>query len=427
MWQHRRVSRVRVASALLLTLSASLAVGMPAQDGRARPWSALRAVVDTLASRFGPVELEPGLAALRPRMARAGLVPSRVYDDTSAWSSRGDAWRALEFTGYRADGAYRLGLRAQAPEPMRAGEYRGRVRLQRVASGRFEWTARDELAVGEARVDDLAQAFDTLLRGLEAGSEASLRAAIARHLPRASARLGALYSLERLVLQREPGGTTAVQIGVRLTPAGVRAASPRYAAFLEKYAAPIRGSLVVADAGGAVWWTLTAADRLWTLRMRLQDGHLVPLDGAATRRLPDRLRVTTDVSTRMGAFGVGAKRLVMDVTLSRTPDAAGMTARFTQEPDWQLPFMVETILDNPLEYPFEAPGSELAWTIRDTPAGGMLERGYRARVRESWILRWLAAMANDAIGDFRAGAEREADHFQRQWLLALRDDLAALE
>ena len=93
----------------------------------------------------------------------------------------------------------------------------------------------------------------------------------------------------------------SVQIGVRLTPAGVRASSPRYAAFLEKYAAPIRASLVVADTGGTAWWTLTAADRLWTLRLRLRDGHLVPLDGAGFEGawVRDRARDTQESEALM--------------------------------------------------------------------------------------------------------------------------------
>jgi hypothetical protein len=57
----------------------------------------------------------------------------------------------------------------------------------------------------------------------------------------------------------------------------------------------------------------------------------------------------------------------------------------------------------------------------------MLARHYRARVRESWILRWLGGMTSSAVEVFRRGAEAEADRFHRECLLALRDDLSALE
>jgi hypothetical protein len=35
-------------------------------------------------------------------------------------------------------------------------------------------------------------------------------------------------------------------------------------------------------------------------------------------------------------------------------------------------------------------------------------------------------MMGDAVGEFRGGAEQEADQYHRECLLALRDDLAAL-
>ena len=35
-------------------------------------------------------------------------------------------------------------------------------------------------------------------------------------------------------------------------------------------------------------------------------------------------------------------------------------------------------------------------------------------------------MTSQAVGEFRRGAEAEADRFNRECLLALRDDLAAL-
>jgi len=422
------VRRVTLPLALLLVggvacrpAARSLAEGPAGADGP-------RALLEALAGRFGPIEREPGFDALRPKLARAALVPSRASDDATAWTTRGDGWGAVELAGYASGGTYRIGVRADAPPVVLPGQYRGRVRLQRVADGRFEWSVSEELAVGRVRPSDLAQALDALFRGAESSSEVSARAAIAEALPRASAELGLLFRLDALTLQPDDQGATSVRLAVRLTPAGIRGFAPRYAAYLEKHAGPIRASLVVADPEGAAWWTLEAADHVWTVRLRLRDGSLVPLDGQPHRRLPGRLRATTDYVTRMGRFEVGARRIVADVTLTRAPDQKGLSTRFIQEPDWQLPFLVEPLLNGPLRYPFDAPGSEIEWAVQEAPgAGTRLVGRYRARVRETWILRWLGGMLGDAVDEFRRGAEREADQYHRECLLALRDDLVALD
>ena len=398
----------------------SLGEGPAGRDGP-------RALVEALADRFGPTEREPAFDALRPRLARAVLVPSRVFDDAAAWTDRGDTWRAVEFAGFAAGGTYHMGVRAHAPPPAAPSAYRGRVRLERLSGGRFEWSVEEELAVGRVRPSDLAAALEALFRGAEASSEATARAAVAEALPRASSRLGLLLHVETLVLQRDAQGATAVRLAVRLTPAGIRGLAPRYAAFLQTYATPIRMRLLVADPAGVAWWSLEASDNLWTLRLRLRDGSLVPLEGPADRRVPPLLRATIDYSTRMGRFTVGASRLVAEVALTSTGIEKGFSARFLQEPDWQLPFLAESLLGGPLSFPFEGPGSEAGWAARETPEGSTrFVRRYRARVRETWILRWLGGMTATAVNDFRSGAEAEADRFQREWLLALRDDLAAL-
>ena len=386
-----------------------------------------RALVESLADRFGPIEREPAFDALRPRLAHAALIPSRAFDDPAAWADRGDTWRAVEFAGYVAGGAYRIGVRAHAPPPGAPSGYRGRVRLERVSGGRFEWSVDEELAVGRVRPSDLSAALEALFRGAEASSEATARASIAEALPRASSRLGLLLHLESLALQREAQGATAVRLAVRLTPAGIRGFAPRYAAFVQAYATPIRMRLLVADPAGVTWWSLDASDNLWTLRLRLRDGSLVPLAGPADRSVPSLLRTTIDYSTRMGRFTVGASRLVAEVALTSTGIEKGFSARFLREPDWQLPFLVEPLLSGPLLFPFEEPGSEAGWAARETPEGATrFVRHYRARVRETWILRWLGGMTSTAVDQFRSGAEAEADRFHRECLLALRDDLAAL-
>ncbi len=421
------MQRVAVAGALLLALSiTSLPAARDLNRLRAG-WDGLVVLVEALADRFGPIEREAGFEALRPKLARSGLVPSLIFDDASAWTTREGDWRAFDLAGYASGGVYHIGMRAEAQRPAVRGQYKARVQLQRLAPGRFEWTASDDLAIGQARPSDLAGALDTVLHFAERSTEASARAAIAKVLPRASAQFGLLFRLETLSLQRDAQGATAVRVAVRLTPAGIGGFAPRHAAFLEKYAKPVKVSLVIADPAGVTWWTLEAADGLWTVRLRIRDGSLVPLDGLADRGLPGRLRARADVATRIGRFEVGAERLAADLTLTRTPGEKGFSARLLEEPHWRLPFLVETFLDSPLRYPFETPGSEVEWAVRETPDGNVLIRRYRARVRETWILRWLGGKVDGAVGDFRRGAELEADLYHRACLLALRDDLVALD
>jgi hypothetical protein len=416
--------------ALALCLAAAGAACEPA----ARPLSEApagaagsTALLDSLAARFGASEREPAFDALRPKLARAAFVPSWVFDDRAAWPAgqTGD-WRAVEFAGAPAGTAYRFGLRAEAPEPVAPGQYRGRLRLERLESGRFEWTLREELATGPLRPADLSAALDGLFRGLEHADEATARAEARAAFPRATAALGQLLALDQLAASRDAQGATRLTVALRLAPAGLRASAPRYASFVERYIVPIRSRLVVADATGATWWTLEGERGVWTLRLRVRAGSLVPLEGDAERRLPGELHATLDYATRMGRYGIAARGLEADVALTRTPLEKGFVARFRKEPDWELPFLAETFLGGPLRFPFEWPGSEAGWGAREMPGGTQFFRHFRVRVRETFVLRWLGGMTNRAMSEFRAGAELEAERYYGACLAAARDDLGEL-
>ncbi|HXK11414.1 MAG TPA: hypothetical protein VMT70_17350 [Vicinamibacteria bacterium] len=324
--------------------------------------------------------------------------------------------------------AYTIGVQAPPPVPPEAsGDFRASVRLQRLEPGGYEWTVGEELAVGSVRPADLATALTAFLRGAESRDAAAARAAVAASLPRTSALLSRLLRVEDLSLARDAQGATRVALGIRIVPEGLRASAPHYAAFLDKYATPVRATLRLADLQGRSWWTVEGASNLWTVRLRVRDGSLVPLEGAGDTRLPEDLRAAVAYETKMGLFHVGMDQLGAEVKLTRTPLEKGLLARFVQAPDWKLPFLVEPLLRSSLRYPFEGPGSEMGWAARAAPGGPTLLVGrYRWRTHESWILRWLGGMTSAAVEDFRRGAEVEADRFNRECFLALGDDLAAL-
>ena len=298
----------------------------PGATGRGRSWRRWR----TASGRPSAAAFD----ALRPRLARAVLVPSRVFDDAAASDGRGDTWRAVEFAPVGAPRGvpYHVAWVPGAP-PAAPSAYRGQG-AARAAERRAVRVVGGRGASGGPRAPvDLAASLEALFRGAEASSEATARAAVAEVFPRASSRLGPLLHVETLVLHhRDAQRATAVRLAVRLTPAGIRGLAPRYAAFLQTYATPIRMRLLVADPAGIAWWSLDASDNLWTLRVRLRDGSLVPLEGPADRRVPTILRATIDYSTRMGRFTVGASRLVAEVALTSTGIEKGFSARFLRSP-----------------------------------------------------------------------------------------------
>jgi hypothetical protein len=418
--------RELVSLSLLLVLAGCGEPAREASRGPAGP-AGPRVFVEALAALFGPIQREPGFEALRPKLARAALTPSRIFDDASAWTWQDGEWRGIELVGYRTGPAYRIGTRSAAPAPSGAADYRERVRLRRTGPGRFEWEVSEELAAGELRPDDLAAALTAVFREAQRQDAPALRAAFAASLPKTTARLSLLLRVETLKLDRDATGATRIELGVRLTPSGLRSVAPRYAEYLRRYMSPMQLEVAALDSSETAWWRLGAAANLWTLRLRVRDGSLVPLVGAPDRGIPAELRIVGDYDTKMGMFGVGLRRLVARVDLTRSSAEKGLVARFSDEPEWHLPFLVAPLLRGSLRHPFEGPGSEIALSVRRAPGRPTLLTGrYRYRVRESWILRWMGGLTSNAVFDFRGGAEDESVRYHGGCLLALRDDLAAL-
>ncbi|HEY6553863.1 MAG TPA: hypothetical protein VI669_10940 [Vicinamibacteria bacterium] len=378
-----------------------------------------------IASRFGPIELDPALRAARPRLARDSLSPSRLLDDPVLWTRRQGSRRWLEF-GARGALPYRVGVRPPSSPTTQAGAYRGRIRLEALGPSDFEWEVQEDLSIGRVRADSLAQAAYALLGGLEAQAGAGLPALARASLPRSAAAFGRLFTLEPASISRAVGGGVRVTLGAAIEPARIRAVFPRYARFLEEYLAPSRLRLVVADPSGVPFWEFESRDGRLSLRFRVFGGALGPLDGPP-RPMPDRLRARAAASVKSGPFRVGVEDLVADVALRRTSVEKSFRATFTVEPSWQLPFVAKPFLRAPLRRPFQEEGARFSMSVRETAEGAtVLDREYRFVVRESWVVRWLGSFGGGMATVFRAGAEAEADRFMGECLWALRDDLVAL-
>jgi hypothetical protein len=401
--------------------NAALALGASPTDARSHGGDLLTA----LALRFGPTERDPVFDALRPKLARHALVPSGVFDDTTAWtSSRGEV-RQVAFAGRRDGNRYRMAVDATPGAPVALADYRGDWRLERLRAGEFEWMAHEELAVGGVSPADLSRAATALFQSLEAAPAGDAAAQARRELPRSAAALGRLFTLEALGLVRDADGATAVRLVASMHTETLRREAPLYTKWLDDVIVPSRFAAAALDETGARWWDVDARDARATIRFRLRGGDLAPLDGPP-REIPDRLRVRTALSSRTGIFRTGVHDLDADTELIRLPAEKGFVARFRRSPEWDLPFLVPLLLRSSLRRPFEGDGAVLSFGAqagRDGPT--LLTRHYRVAVRESWIVRWVGGFAASAVNEFRRG-EAEADRFSAQALLALRDDLVAL-
>ena len=378
-----------------------------------------------LRARFGPVESAPGFDELRAKIARSALVPSRLYEDDAMWTASGPDFRDLAWGGRLDGGRYVLGFTNNVRAPVNVGDYRRSTRLQSLGESDYQWTVRDELAVGSVTPAELAAALGVLMRGAERGNAAALRAEYRRSLPRTTEALGRLFSLDSLALTPAREGGTLVSIVTTGHPDRIVREFPLLSRFLQRYMTPARVELIASDAAGGRWWVVTMNRYRITIRLRIHNGRLAPLEGAS-RTIPDWLRLDARMSTRVRLFGVGFSELVGDLQLRRDSEVKGVTMRFRREPEWNLPPLVERLVRAPLRRPFDGDGASLAMAVRGSGGRTLLVRDYQIAVRESAIVRWIGDLGSTAAGDFRSGAERESDRFNGELFGAFGEDMRQL-
>ena len=418
-----------VAAAIVATAQASTCSDAASKLGATRADARFNAVqlFSALAARFGPLEFDSALSAARLKIARSALVPSRIFRDSSIWTSATGSSRVLDITGAPVlEGSYRLAVDGSSLPFTPPSTYHRRLELRDRGRGVYEWRARDDLAVGSVRGSNLGEAVTAFFTGLERNRHSTLRGAIRESLPRTSAALGRLYMLDTLATTADSDGATSVAFVATMHPKRMAKILPHYARYLEKYVSPLTYSVTLADADGHRWGEATLRDRRFTFHFRVAGGNLAPMN-APPRRIPSTLRVRLGLTAKALVFRVGFRDLAGDVTLQRDAHTSGFTATFKREPDWILPLLTERMLRAPLRRPFMNDGAQLAFAVTDSVGTQTLvTRSYNLSVKESGILRFLGKLGSSAISDFRAGAEREADQFTGEMWLALSEDVRDL-
>jgi hypothetical protein len=384
-------------------------------------------VFSAFAARFTDVHRSPKFHAARGKLGKYALVPSKIFGDTSVWTSAPSPdSRQLVLTGSLDAKGYRFAEHPNAALPQRTGDSRHTMRLRRLGESEFEWTTGVDHAIGQMRAADIENVFGALLASAEGRGEQALRADYRTAFPRASAALGRLVSLDSLRTTPRPDGSTTIDMVATLHPGRVKAAFPALAEYLDKYVGPARYRFTLRDASGARWFDMGAANKRLVFRMRSKNGHLAPLDGGPARPMPDSLQLVGEMYAKFGWFTVGVSDLRGDFTVVRSPTERAWSLRFRREPEWHLPLASKHLIRSPLRRPFERGGTTVRVGVRDGGPETLLTRTARGAVKESAILRFFNSLSSTAMGDFAGKAEEEENRFTAQLFAALRDDVLAL-
>lgn len=383
-------------------------------------------MLGAFATRFTSVRRIGALDRTHDQFVRHALFPSKLIDDTTLWSgSRSGPKRTLSVYGTLVGAQYHLAARAAAPHPHRAGDVRVVTSISRLAESEFLWEATSELGLGTLSADEFFRGLKASVAELESRAERDTRAEYRASLPRGTAALGTLFSLDSIRTQKLGDGSTAHRLVIGIDPDRARATYPAFGRYLAKYVKPSRYHLTLTDRTGALWMDVQAGKDLLRIRMRTRDGEMLPLDGAA-RPLPDSLQLRADLTLHVLFFDVGMSELAADVQVVRTDHERGFSVRFRREPKWHFPLATNRLIKTPLRRPFANEGSLFRLTVRDSAgAQTVISRQVRMAVQESAILRWLARLNRTAADDFTASADVESNRFVSDVFGALRSDVRA--
>ncbi len=417
-----RIFRRRVAAALFMIATLAHLSACRSTVSRIEARGQADDLLGILLSWAGPLEVEPDLVEFQSRLQRSVLTPSGVFRDENGWTTRAEAERLLEVQGRATSQGYRLNRGADHRPSRRPGEYRSTLSLERLSENEYEWRWFDEMALGAVPVHIFSRILETVLRDAES-SQSDLKAKWREAMPRSARVLGRHYAIEKLDTEHLPDGTAAITLEAIMTPDGLESDFPNYARYLKKFVGSIEMDMAAFDLSGTPLWSFTFEDLNLSLRLRVQDGRLVSLEGHA-RPLPDELCVKYGYSAKAGLFRVGFRNLVMDITMLRGTNEKGFIAVARASPDWRVPFFLDPFVKGALERPFEGEGTVMRVTVegaREQPT--RVKSGLRMAVKETWLMRRMGGLDGSQL---EAKAEEDIRRYERQVLQAVHDDVVAL-
>jgi hypothetical protein len=426
-WRRKSTFRVagRAAGAALLALAAVGCRETPAAFGPTPESARLHAseLFESIALTFTQVNRTAVAAAARLKLGRAVLVPSRVYKDSTVWTTiLPDSTRDLSISGRVVGDHYLLSERIDPPRPEQLGDQRRGIWLTRLSSNDYEWRTSVETAIGSLTVDDVDHVIASMLSAAASNSGDALRLGSEAAFPRATAALGRLFSFDSARATPAGEGSADVALFFSLHLDRLKQVYPAFATYIAHYGGPSRLHFALTDAQGAGWFDFDFADERITVHFRAtREGQLAPATGP-TRPMPDSLLLRTDFHTKVWLLAIGIIDLESGLTVIHSEHSLGWHLTYRKEPKWHLPLAF--LVSGSLRHPFMGDGAEVNIFFRDTVgAATLFVRGGRVAVQESTTMRWFGGLGMRAQGDFVGATEAETYAFVAQALNALRADI----
>ena len=380
-------------------------------------------------SRFTNVARSAKYSAARMRIARYAFAPSKLANDTAIWTgmqtTRAGVARDLEIQAGLIGAQYVFTARRTVPMPVRAGDSRHLIALQPLNENDWAWRTRVDQAIGvmpPSRADDITRA---LFLSAERPA-AAVRADYQSVLPRTTAALGRLLTIDSIATTPQRDGSTLVTLQITVSGDRLKRGFPAFAKYISKYVEPASYRYRLTDRSGSDWFDADARNQVLTVRFRSHDGQLQPILGAA-RRMPDTLQIHVDALAKISWFTVGVTNMQGEFVHTTSARARGWAMRFTQDPEWHLPLIAERLLRSPLHRPFEGKGVLFTLGLRAGPDNQtLLTREFDFTVRESAIMRFLGNLGFTAMSDYAGTVEEEESRFIAESMAAFRADISAL-
>ncbi|MES2178911.1 MAG: hypothetical protein V4550_13705 [Gemmatimonadota bacterium] len=425
----RRAYRAaRIGTILLMPLLLGCKESVSALGVGAHARTSADQLFTALADRHADVLRNAKYEYARVQLAHGALSPSQVFEDTAAWTNMSGPVRMLETFGTFSGGRYMMSSQRGSQAPLKPADGRHITTLGKLADGAYQWDTAVDFALGSVRPGEFASLISRLLTAGEGLNERDARANLAASSPRTAAVLEPLFTLDSLHPTVLPDGSTSVSLRFTVHSGKLRARLPWFSEYIRKYVESARIRLLVSDRAGVAFVDIAGKDRVFTINLRSQGGHLVPLAGPA-RPIPDTLQLLADFAVKAKMFTVGFHELPLEfVNSARGDSLRDWTFSARKEPKWNLPFITARLIRSPLRRPFAGDGALFRMGLRagDGDQPTVLIRQTRLAVQESAILRFINSLAGTAVDDFGARVEHEENLWLRELFGAMREDARAM-